>query len=308
MPWSPALTKLRKALSALYGTKEDARRVAVQAGLDLSLVNLNSKSSETWQSILEEAEHHGKVGDIITEALKEYANNPYLERAIAEYRSITTSQNAKEIPPPSRVKGPGYVEFVIVAGRASELGAIRAMVDSYGDECWHWRPYHPDSDKRVGPLIQSIASSEDFDSGLFQLAPDWTSRLDQAEKENSIIVIVVDPWTVRLAQYNSFMGEYDKRSYLNCAVLIPWNKRDNETAQNRDKLMTALQATFKSKMIVKDPKSFKEEIVSPEHLDAELRDVLMEIRRRILETGKVVRKAESEHIIVLPQIVGPGGI
>ena len=223
--------------------------------------------------------------------------------AIAEEVATVINQPCKSL---TRFKGPGYVEFVVVAGRESELIEVRTNVNAYGDECVDWRPYYPDFDKRVGPFVQNVASSEDFTSHCIHPASDLCEKLEQAKEKNNIVVVIVDAWTIRLQSYHDLMHEYDKTSFFNCAVLIPWNNQDDETEQKRDTLETALRITFENKTAAKDPKSFREEIVSFEQLDNELRDALIEIRRKILETGEVFRKAVGEAIIVQPQISGPG--
>lgn len=227
--------------------------------------------------------------------------------AIAEEVVTIIEQPRK---PPPRFKGPRYVEFVVVAGRADELTGVRTNVDSYGDECVDWRPYYPDFEKRVGPFIQNVAGDEDFTSNCLRLSDfgdELEQALEQAQEKKSIVVVIVDVWTIRLPTYHNLMREYDKRSLLNCAVLIPWNSQDDETKRHRDKLETALRVTFVNKMVAKDPKSFREEIVSPEQLESELRDVIIEIGQRILESREVARKAVGEGVIVQPQISGPGG-
>jgi len=206
-----------------------------------------------------------------------------------------------------RYRGPSYVEFVLVVGRSNELAAVREDIESYGDEPVDWRPYYPEYERRVGPFVQYVVAREDFTSRFLQLAPDLIDKLNQAKAKNNIVVLIVDVWTIRLQRYHYFMREYDERSFLNCAVLIPWNDQNDETEQNRDTLENALRTAFQYKTVAKDPKSFREEITSFNQLDHELCDVLMEIRRRITETGEVARRAEAEGIIVQPQISGPGG-
>jgi FxsC-like protein len=211
-----------------------------------------------------------------------------------------------KLPTPSA--GPEYVQFVVVAGRADELKSIRANVDPYGDECWQWRPYYPEFEKSVGPFVQGVVASENLASGWLQPTASLPEELERAKGKNIVVVVIVDVWTIRLSSYHELMRKFDKRSFFNCAVLIPWNSQDGETEQNHDKLETALRVTFENKMASKDPRSFREGITSPEELDSELRDVLIEIRRRILETGEVFRKAVGESVIVQPQINGPGGV
>jgi FxsC-like protein len=209
---------------------------------------------------------------------------------------------------PIRRKGPGHVKFVVVAGRDSELIAVRKNVDCYGDDSLDWRPYFPRHDRRAISLLQFVAACENLISSSLDLGPDIADQLRNAEGENTVVVIAVDPWSIRLAPYHDLMREFDGKSFLNCAVLVPWNNDDDETKTNRSHLMTALQITFTHRFADSNLKLFRNEISSPEQLERELRDVFIEIQRRILESGEVARRAEGEGIIVQPFISSPGGI
>jgi len=203
--------------------------------------------------------------------------------------------------------GAGHVDFILVAGIENELKSIRSSIESYGRETKDWRPYHPAVDKRIATFIQNIASSEDYTSDFIEIKRDWINDLKQAEKKDRIILAIVDAWTICLDQYLNLIQEFDSWNSLNSGVLIPWNNLDSETNKKHQKLKDALRIAFRNKMTVLDPKSFREEVISLEDLEVTLRDMLIEIHKRIVETGEVIRRAKGDHDISLPTITGPGG-
>jgi V8-like Glu-specific endopeptidase len=81
MPWDRNTSNLRNVLAGLYWSIEDQRRIVLQVGMNPAFIRFSSMSINAWQSILEEAQHHDKVKDIIAEARKEYPKDPSLDRA-----------------------------------------------------------------------------------------------------------------------------------------------------------------------------------------------------------------------------------
>jgi S1-C subfamily serine protease len=95
----PQLTRLREILARLYPTERDARRVAVDAGLDPAHIAFESKAINNWFAILEEARNRaGKVDAIVAVALLDYPDDEALQRA------------AQGAPPPI-LEGPEPAEW-----------------------------------------------------------------------------------------------------------------------------------------------------------------------------------------------------
>jgi FxsC-like protein len=133
------------------------------------------------------------------------------------------------------------------------------------------------------------------------LGPDLIQRLEAAERDDKIVALLVDTWTLRLEQYHQFMREYDRRSFLNCVVAVPWNPRDEETVGARDLLEKALQVTFSNRLAAPDPGgTFQSGIASPDELRQKLGTALSATRMRLLNVAKVRKLAESERVITRP--------
>lgn len=197
--------------------------------------------------------------------------------------------------------GPRYVQFIYVAGRRCELQPLRQRLDGYGNEGgMDWQPYVPDYPEEVAIFAQGVAAAEKLRYESVPLGPDLVERLEAAERDNKIVALIVDTWTLRLEQYHRFMREYDRRSFLNCLVLVPWNPQDEETTRSRPLLEKALQVTFLNRMTVKDPHTFHDAVHSPHELRKRLSTALNAVRMRILNTAEVKRRAESERVIAKP--------
>lgn len=80
-PWNPRLSNLRNVLAGLYWEQKDARRIVTQVGMNPIYIDFSAKSVNTWQSILERAQHQKKIEAIIAQALEENPDMPQLVQA-----------------------------------------------------------------------------------------------------------------------------------------------------------------------------------------------------------------------------------
>jgi FxsC-like protein len=200
--------------------------------------------------------------------------------------------------------GPRFVQFVFVAGRRDELRAVREKLDPYGEEGgFDWQPFLPEFTDEIGIMAQEVAWREKLHYGFVQLDNDITKRLDEAECQNKIVAIVVDTWTLCLPRYSNFMNEYDRRNFVHCVVLIPWNSRDDETEINRSILVNKMWGTFPHHAVKPDPNCFLDSISSPDELKKGLSVALNKARARITEKAEVMKKAESGQVIGKPRIM-----
>lgn len=195
--------------------------------------------------------------------------------------------------------GPRYVQFVFVAGRRNEfeLQKLRNRLEYYGGEGGpDWQPYLPDLAEEIAILAMEVAASEKLRYEAVPLDERLIQRLDEAERDNKVVAIIVDTWTLRLEQYHRFMREYDRRSYQNCVVLVPWNY-DEETKLTEETLKQAVQLTFVNRFLSRDPNTFIDTIRSPEELRTNLSRALNAARMRIFTVAEVKKRAESGNVI-----------
>ena len=205
------------------------------------------------------------------------------------------------------IGGPKHVEFIVVAARQTELQAARHAVTAYGADFGDWYPYLPAIEDRVGRLVQGIAHQEDLTSNLFPVAENLVSYLQGARAKNTLVMLVVDVWSLRLPTYRSYMNLFDRAErFANAGVLVVWNFADDETRDSEHELVDALRCAFPNLTSMKDPLAFHERLGTSDELVEKLRATLCELRRRITDFGAVMRKAGGIAPIAKPLLRGPG--
>jgi len=197
--------------------------------------------------------------------------------------------------------GPKHVEFIVVAAPGHELGAVRRALTAYGAAFDDWCPYVPVHEDRVGLLVQKIAFAENLTANLFPVARDIVDRVRAARARNTLVVLVVDVWSLMLRDYRDTMKLYDGAERLaNAGVLVVWNHADDETVGSKQRLVDALGKAFPNLTTIGDPQAFHGELGTPDELTEKLRATLHVLRRRIALFGEVIRKAEGDATIAKP--------
>lgn len=190
-------------------------------------------------------------------------------------------------------KGPETAWFVYVVGRAVDLQNIRDAVDYYGLLGGReWRPYLPISDAKVGLLVQSVATSKRLLNETLPISEQFINHLREAEATNTIVIIVVDPWSIQVESYQSPMDSYDKNRLENCGVLVVWNDNDNETVQHREVLESTVERIFYRHISSKDS-YFRGSVRSEEMLISELNSAIDELQGRIIKRARLLRSVKS---------------
>jgi FxsC-like protein len=204
--------------------------------------------------------------------------------------------------------GPNIVEFVFIVATRSEMEAVqfRHHLDNYDDEGWGWQPFF-DGD-RLGILAQTITTRE----GLFYRASDPSSdlmeRLREAEGLHRVVILVIDPWSLRIDAYRQILSQYDARVFLNCGVLILWDTKDSETVQHRAELEQIIRMTFPRQLRGSGPQFFRPNVQSAEEFHRELSQMLADLRFNLLESASLLRPIEGEQIstpMIVKPIIGP---
>jgi FxsC-like protein len=197
-----------------------------------------------------------------------------------------------------------FAEFVYVAATANEVVPLRQERSAYGDEGGlDWRPYLPEVDREVGMIASEIAGRERFRYELVRLEGDLIERISAAVEANKVVVVIVDPWTIRLQPYQQLMSRLDQRTFANCVIVVPVNFSDQETAQNEGLLRHALEATFVNRHLVQDPDGFVPWIDNPAAFEANLATALAKAKLRVLRRHEVVRRAGEHALFVRPPVL-----
>lgn len=90
MAWNKNLSNLRNVLAGLYWNVEEARRIVLDIEMNPAFISFSNTSINTWQSILEQAQHHDMVQGIIAKAREEYPKVQSL--ALAEQNLLLAIQ------------------------------------------------------------------------------------------------------------------------------------------------------------------------------------------------------------------------
>jgi FxsC-like protein len=203
--------------------------------------------------------------------------------------------------------GPDAAHFVFVAAAQREIAPLRATVDCYGQAGWSWQPFHPDVKKRIGIIAMEVAAEADLHYQPIPVGQGLLEHLRRAEDSNTIVLIVVDPWTIKIDSYRTHMADFDQQIFANCGLLVPWNQNDSETVADREALQAGLSETF-PRVIALNSTYVRDAIGSADELKRELMAAVGEIRRRMLQYAKVYRKIDGGGSGGLPPISGPGGL
>jgi FxsC-like protein len=203
--------------------------------------------------------------------------------------------------------GPKHVQFIVVAAPGNELGAVRRALNAYGAAFDDWCPYQPVQADRVGLLVQKIAYAESLTTGLNPVAQDIVAQVKRARDSNTLVVLVVDVWSLLLPSYRSYMRLFDAAERLaNAGVLVVWNLADVETIESKQRLADALDRSFFHLTSMEAPLAFHRQVETPDDLTEKLRATLHTLRRRIILFGEVIRKAEGTVPIAKPLLTVPG--
>lgn len=209
-------------------------------------------------------------------------------------------------PEPPAV-GPRYIQFVFVAARSDEVGALSRSVEYYGAQGSEWKPYLPDLPDDIELLTQRISVEQQLRvRDTLPLDGNLIQRLQSAEKERRIVVIVVDTWTLRLNNYRQFMEDYDRSRFSNCIVIVPWNPKDAEVTDQRATLQATVATAFHR--IKRDPVSpyFLDSVGPLDDFKAMLSQSLSRLKLELLSDARIYQTA-GPATTPQPILLAPGG-
>jgi FxsC-like protein len=192
-------------------------------------------------------------------------------------------QVATQLPADAAVpaaKGYDVAWFVYVAGRDADYQNIRKSRESYGKQGgFDWTPYPVE--ERIGRIATSVASRNKFQPETLLMSRNLIKHLREAEDNNTPVVLIVDPWVMKLPSYTETMSELDRNRLATSVVLIVWNDEDQETSQTADELREILRKTFPRSMDLKEV--FRTSISSGKALRREVRGMLKSLSDKIMQ-------------------------
>jgi FxsC-like protein len=278
----------------------------VKQGLEV-LVR-NQKYQDDYQEFLK------AFGDLVAEAGKTYhplkplPNFPSFDKARSAFEEKEKlSQEAER----QSQEGLKVVKVIFVAGQGAEFEAnkIKKELDAYtitGGPLW--RPYYPD-DYYAANFTGEVAKAENLTLHPILLNDDkldFIKEIRKAERDGTMVVIIVDPWSVQIQRYKNYMKDYDAQRFFNCGVIVVWNENDNETKLNKETLRREVETTFERLSLYQDT-YFRSSISSPEELKKELTDTIYKIRDMISRQGQLRAHVKSTSGESFPMLNSPQG-
>ncbi len=200
------------------------------------------------------------------------------------YKSVADNQDNYED------EGAEHAKFVFVAARNNEIGSLRSP-DAYGEVSSDWRPFHPLKEYVHDTTYQAAYAANLRPSSIF-LDADFLRLLSLADDRNNIILLLVDPWTVRLESYFQYVKQYDSTELPNSTVLVCWNYDHEDTRKLRSALGENLKKAFKRKFLA-SPHRLRLEIDSMSRFRNELTEALLFKRSQIVDNTAEPKVAQG---------------
>lgn len=203
--------------------------------------------------------------------------------------------------PSQKVTSLKRVTFVVVAGTRDQMQVVRTTHDMYGE--WdEWRPYHPACEDPILVRAQGVAyqrgmvsQPQPADERLFEI-------LEAAQARRELVVLILDPWAVKLPDYQSLLRELNGRRFGTTAIVVPWDSADVVESRIQDALHHCL-----ANWVFSGESLFRDGIRSIEEFEKALVQVLIEICGRIIKHAEVARRVEESGPVSRPILTGPGG-
>src|SRR5262249_2243542 len=100
-----------------------------------------------------------------------------------------------------RPGGPSQVTFIVAAKDRETMKGMRKCVDAYGVAARDWKPYQPTCLVPVALRAQAVA----IELGLFAFVDpvddSLLQKIEDASLKRELVVLIVDPWTVKIPSY-----------------------------------------------------------------------------------------------------------
>jgi FxsC-like protein len=140
---------------------------------------------------------------------------------------------------------------------------------------------------------QIVVGKEDLESVVLPLDHELCCKIDEAEKNNEIVVLLGDPWTLKVSAYADQLRPFDKRLSVNCAFIVVWNMNDDETKQRNDELEDTLSGIFLNKKALPPPGHLFNGVGSCTEFAAQLKGALIEAKLRVIQAASRHRRADD---------------
>ncbi len=225
--------------------------------------------------------------------LPEFKNNPDIKGVKSFFQENLVQENSER-------DGLKCSQFVYVAAKRDEILGKKKDVAAYGSGGYAWKPYFPEYDKKIGIIAHDVAESENFIYLYEQFNINrLITKIEDAKKRSIIIIIIIDPWTLRLNSYLKIMQEYAGQSFYNSAILSTLNYDDIDTdSEVCEQLKNEIRTTFKYH---NNPDMFRSEISSVTDLKDAISMIIDKVRSKILNNAPIYKRFHGDKYVTLPR-------
>jgi len=191
--------------------------------------------------------------------------------------------------------GINYAVFFYVVGYADEIRDVKRNVSAYSNdeqEWWCWKPF----EKAVTYIAQEITAKKELSYEKLSVTENnLISMLEETERANKIVIIIVDPWSLQLSKYLGIMEKYGKCDFFNCEVLFVCDSNDKELTKAKQSELRGKLTQILFAKTRKIPDFFlKREVKSANTFRCKLSSVLQKVRQDIIDYyGEVKREVKS---------------
>jgi FxsC-like protein len=281
---------LPSIVSAIQYTHDEFGRRYAEKGLDLLIKQEQKYKGDYEEFIVRFADRLVQVAE--ENDLSCSPSKPIcLDEIESVFHVIEEPPQGRPVPPQLVNVGLDFAHFVYVAGQAEQVKEIRNHTTAYGERGGRfWRPYNPDPDTPIALLTARAALEMNLQHEVLVFNEGLIDRLRELDESNTMAVLVVDPWSLKIELYKRYLFAFDKGGrFLNCGVLIIWNEKDIELSlERREELEDSIRATFPNNMVLRD-QCFRDAVLSESDMRTQLMDVLKTVKERIEQRMQYAR-------------------
>jgi FxsC-like protein len=198
-------------------------------------------------------------------------------------------------------------------GCANELQTIKQQINNY-PECdeenqhelltKYWKPFCPPFEEEIIFITDHVCREVNMIRDELSLDEKLIEKIEFAQQKNHLVIIIVDPWTLQLPNplYLKMMNLYDRSHFFNCGLLVLFNEEDQETHDHYSLLQEMIEQLFFTK-ILDNSITFRNDIHSLAQFEQELKEILQQLRERIIRSSQRVRRVEGENFLGKPLLI-----
>jgi FxsC-like protein len=169
-------------------------------------------------------------------------NSPVTNGQLLDYSSLESmfGTTAREQP------GGRPLRITIVAPCRDELPDGRGSY-YYGTAARDWHPYKPESSRVLADYVSDLARSLGYRPSVGDFRT-HVGELLGGQQPSAPEVLIVDAWATRQDKCRNQLMHLDAMDRPWVQVLVPWNRRDRESALAEAELRDSLEAALQRKL------------------------------------------------------------